>query len=352
VRLDDRGNEILSWARRSLGDDTIGENVLNAMESSERNSGPGDGTVNAAFVSRLSMALDRRAPVRYRKVSAHIDGCGPMLAVHFGDTEAVRSLAELLMEDMPGFRYRTMDSADAVKPSLTRLIARQIKVLKNPAIGFGIERTLYELNPFQYCRSPLVIDQKPMQVGDLLPALERVAARSHQGPPFDRHIAAFIAAHLSVELQPFLLMASDTKDAERAALGMLAVLATLQAQTAPRSYPGVARWLGKYLAPAVSSFRHKMWREKVENELPGLIDRGDITALYLYLANGDARQRDRKGYAEAVAEYARLSAEISFLKSFGFNDPKRTREYGHQIASGLAGIVSFIAFAFSFLMAW
>ncbi len=53
-----------------------------------------------------------------------------------------------------------------------------------------------------------------------------------------------------------------------------------------------------------------------------------------------------------MAEYAKLSAEISFLKSFGFNDPKRAQEYGHQIASGLAGIVSFIAFAFSLVIAW
>lgn len=352
VRLEERGNEILSWARRSLGDDAVGENVLSAMENSERNSELGDGTLNPAFVARLAMALDRRAPVRYRKIGTHIDGCGAMLAVHFSDVEASRSISEILMEDLPGFRYRTMEAPDAVKPSLTRLVAHQMKVLKNPVIGFGIERTLYELNPLQYCRIPLVIDQKPMQLDDLLPALERVAGRGHQGPPFDRHIAAFIAAHLRGELQPHLVMASDTKDPERAALGMLAILATLHSHTSARAYPGVARWLSKYLTPAVSSFRHKMWREKVANELPGLIDRGDITALYHYLANGDARQRDRKGYAEAVAEYAKLSAEISFLKSFGFNDPKRVQEYGHQIASGLAGIVSFITFAFSLVIAW
>ena len=48
------------------------------------------------------------------------------------------------------------------------------------------------LNPFQYCRSPLVAAQKVMQVEDLLPALEKVSGRSHNGPPLDRHIAAFI----------------------------------------------------------------------------------------------------------------------------------------------------------------
>jgi hypothetical protein len=100
----------------------------------------------------------------------------------------------------------------------------------------------------------------------------------------------------------------------------------------------------------VESFRHKMWREKVESELPNLVGRGDITSLYIYLANGEIRQRDRNGYTAAVAEFAKLTAEKSFLNSYGLNDPTRVQEYGHQLAAGLAGLVSFIAMAFSFFL--
>lgn len=350
IRLEDKGHEILNWARRSIGDDVLGDAVLNAMESSDRSAS--DGVANPAFVARLALALDQKAPVRYRQISAHIDGFGSLLAVHYGDVEALRAITEAILEDLPGFRYRTANDDDQVQPRIMRTISGISRVLKNPTIGFGAERCLYELNLYQYCRSPLILEQKVMELNDLLPALEKVSGRSHDGPPFDRHIAAFIATHLKVELQSMLTMAGDQRDPERAALGMLGAFATLQAQAGRQAYPGLARWLGDYLGPAVESFHHRMWREKVQNELPALIERGDITALYIYLANGEARQRDRKGYAEAIAQYAKLTAEISFLKSYGFNDPARTREYGYQISAGLTGLISFAAVIFSFFLMW
>lgn len=352
IRLNERGHEILSWARRSLGDDGMGDAVVSAMEYSERDSDGASGAINPAFASRLAMALDSRAPMSFRGIGAHVDGIASLLAVGFPDVEMTRSVTEAIMEDLPNFRHRTMADADRVKPSLVRGLTHATRVLRNPVIGFGVERCLYDLNPMQYCRSPLIVDQKVMQVADLLPALEKISSRNHQGPPLDRHIAAFIAAHIRVELQPLLLMAGDQKDPERAALGLLGLLATLHAQTGGRSFPGVARWIGKYLAPAIDSFHHQMWREKVRNEMPGLIERGDIAALYLYLANGETRQRDRKGYAEAIAEYTRLSTEISFLKSMGFNDPRRVQEYGHQIAAGLTSLLSIVAIAISFVLIW
>ncbi|MFT5538775.1 MAG: hypothetical protein ACI82H_000288, partial [Alphaproteobacteria bacterium] len=349
VQFKDKGHEILTWARRGICDDTVGDAVLNAMENSERTSG-GNGSVNPAFIARLAMALDRKAPVRYRHIAAHPDGFGVLLATKFIETDSVRDITEAILEDLPGFCLRTHrdDDSGISNNKVASKFGRLMRVIKNTHIGFGIERCLYEMNPYQYCRSPLVVKQKVMQIGDLLPALERVSSESHKGPPFDRHIAAFIAAHLKVELQSMLALASDPRDSERAALGMLGVLATLQAQVDRKPYPGVARWLAKYLRPTVESFRHKMWREKVESELPNLIGRGDITSLYIYLANGEIRQHDRNGYAEAIAEYARLAAEKSFLNSFGLNDPNRVQEYGHQLAAGLAGLVSLVAMAFSF----
>lgn len=354
VKLEEKGHEILTWARRSLGDDNLGDIVLSAMEQSDRDNVAVDGMINPAFAARLSLALDRRCQIRYSGISTNMDGIGPMLAVHYKDVETLRSLADILLEELPAFRQRTLDEdSDLERPVLTRYLGQLTRHLKNPQVGFGIERVLYELNPLQYCQSPLVIDQKIMQIEDLLPALEKVSGRSHKGPPFDRHIAAFIASHLRIELQSMLALASDEKDPERAILGMLGVMGALQAQAGGGvAYPGVSRWIGKYLRPAVESFHHRMWREKVENELPSMVERGDIAALYTYLANGEVRLRDRNGFAQAVAEFDRMTAEISYLRSFGFNDPKRTEEYGRQISAGFTGLLSFAAIIFSILLAW
>lgn len=326
----------------------IGDSVLNAMEASDRN--PGEGVAKPAFVARVATALDRRAPVRYRHISAHLDGFGPLLAMNYGDSETLVAIPESIVEDFPGFRARSANDDQLARPTTVRVFARLAKYLKIPIIDFGPERCLYELNAVQYYRSSLVSSQKVMQVRDLLPALEKVSRQKHKGPPFDRHIAAFIAAHLNVELKSMLEMVGDQRDPERAALGILGVLAPLQGQTRAEACPGVGRWLSDYLQPVVESFHHQMWREKVRNELPALIDRGDIAAIYIYLANGEARQRDSQGYAEAVAEYAKITAEISFLKSYGFNDPARTQTYGHQISAGLTGLIAIVATIFSFML--
>lgn len=343
VRLEDKGHEILSWARRSLGDDGIADMVLVAMEKSDRENEVRGGSINPAYAARLAMALDRRGPIRYGGMSAHEDGVGPLIAVHYENTEALRTVAEMIIEDLPAFRQRTLgEDSDREKPALVRYFGQLSRYLKNPQAGFGVERVLYGLNPYQYCRSPLVIDQKVMQIEDLMPALEKVSGRGHSGPPFDRHIAAFVAAHLRADMNSILVMASNQKNPEHAALGMLDVMAILQAYAGGGAgHPGVSRWMGKHLRPAVESFHHRMWREKVENELPALLERGDLPAVYAYLASGEVRQRDSRGFAEAVASFDKMTAEISCLKSFGFNDPKRTEEYGRQISAGLTGLRHF-----------
>jgi serine/threonine protein kinase len=354
VKLEDKGHEILTWTRRSLGDDNLGDMVLGVMEQSDRDDSTADGMINLAFAARMSMALDYRGAIRYGGVSAHMDGIGPMLAVHYKDGEVLRSLAEMMLEDLPAFRQRTPgEDSDLEKPVLNRYLRQMARHLKNPRIGFGIERVLYSLNPLQYCRSPLVIDQKIMRVEDLLPALEKISGRSHQGPPIDRHIAAFVASHLRIELESMLAMASDEKNPENVMLGILGVMGALQGQAGGgAAYPGVARWVGRYLKSVVESFHHRMWREKVANEIPALVKRGDLAALYSYLANGEIRSRDRNGFAQAVAEFDRMTAEISYLKSFGLNDPKRTEEYGRQISAGFTGLLAFAAVISSCFFVW
>lgn len=351
VRFDEQGHEILNWARRGLCDDAVAESVLRAMETSERNADPGS-TAHAAFIARLAMALDPAAPIRYRHIAVHYDAIGDLLSNSVNAPATMQAVTELLIHDLHGFRLRMMGEADGVRPSVRRALDREVRALKNPGIGYGLEHCIYGLGPSQYCLSPLVRKAKVMSIEALLPALERESARHHGGPPFDRDIAAFAATRLKVELGSHLAAAGDPRDPERAALGMLGVLATIQAQTGGKGYPGIARWIGKYLAPAIDGFHHATYREKVRAELPNLIERGDIAAIYMYLANGELRIKDRNAYAEAVAEYARIATEISVLKSMGYSDPRRVREYGHQIAAGLAGILSLVAFAFSCALLW
>lgn len=347
----DLGHDLLKWARHSLPDDHAAETLFSAMELSRRPGGAGDGVLNPALGARLCQALDRQAPIRFKGIGFHGEGLGAMLAAHWEDESLRNILHEALIEDLPAFQLRAgVDGAGTIRTRI-QAMTRLAKVAADQGLGNGIERVLYESNPLQPCLSPLIRDKGVIHIQHLLPALNAQAPRGegHGSRPIDRHIAAFAAARSKAPLAPFLQMVGDDASPERSTLGLIGTLAAVEAASrsggAPTAYPALCRWLIPDPDLIIGSYRHRIWREKVANELPALIREGDLGLLYAYLADGDARRRDNDGFAKAVEEHAALVREIANLRSFGISDPERTRTYGHQLAAGISGLLAFAAIA-------
>lgn len=339
VGLSDGGHEFLTWARQSLGDDALAERVLTAMELSKRALGGGQGKAHPAFVARLCMALDDRAPIRYKRISCHPDGLGPLLATYFSNDGFRGDIKDLFLEDLPGCQIRMSQGKGALSGKTGRRFTRLVAMVKDSGTGFGIERCLYELNPAQHCLSPLIADQRVMGLGDVLPALEKAAAVAHASAPMDRHLAAFIAARADANTDDFLHALNRTEAGDQAVTGLLALLAVADTGGGERPYTKLARWLEPHLAPAVVCFHHRKWREAAEAELPSVVASGNIAALYRFIANGEARRQDRDGYAEARARSAKIDRQIRYLNSALAKDPKKAEEYGHGLAVGLSVVV-------------
>ena len=340
--LKDGGHEILNWARQSLGDDQIADRVLTAMELTKRDLSGDDGEV---AVARLCMALDNQAPLRYKHVSAHIDGMGAILAVRYSDQNFLQDVCEVFTHELPGCNIRMVHGTQGNGPAMARALSRFGYFVKDGGYGGGIERCLYELNPSQYCRSPLISQTKVMQIGDMLPALEMAAGRSPKGPPIDRHIAAFIAAHVEHNVDSFLKGLNDKDSGDEVAMGMLGLLATVAIQTGAGPRPNLARWIGAHVSPVVDSYHHRVWRAKAQAGLPGVIESGDIGSIYKFLTNGEARQQDRDGYAAAMSRCQRIDKEIAFLKSPEALDPNKATAYGQGLAVLLSAVVGLAAIA-------
>jgi len=345
VALKDGGHDILAWARQSLGDDAIANRVLTALELSKRDRNDGEGVANPALVARMCMALDNQAPLRYKRVSAHVDGLGTILAARYSDQNFLRDASEVFRDQLPGAHVRMVHGTKGNGPAMARALSRFGYFIQDGGLGAGIERCLYELNPSQYCHSPLIADQKVMQIADLLPALERAARLAHKGPPMDRHIAAFIAAHAESNIDNFLKGLNKNNSSDEVALGMLGLLATVGVQTKAGHCPKLAHWIAAHLSPAVDCYHNRVWRAQAKAELPGVIESGDIVAIYAFLDNGEARQRDREGYAAAVSRCQKIDGLIAFLGSPAAKDPKKEMEYGHGLAVMLSAVVGLGAIA-------
>jgi hypothetical protein len=217
--------------------------------------------------------------------------------------------------------------------------------LRDPRPGFGYERCLYEMNPGQHCLSPLVERESVIDIADLLPALEKIAKGMTEGVPFDRHLAAFIAARAQGDLSQALAMIGNRGQTMEAAMGLLSLYAALQWRHGPESLPELTRWIMGGAEPLLGNYHHRSARKRAEAELPRVLKSGSIVGLYNFLLNGDLRKQDEAGFAEAAVCYSKAETEIAFLESGGATNPRRARELGYRIAAIFTAAVGIAAIA-------
>lgn len=350
--LVDKKEELTNWLARSIQEPAYMSAVARAFDwrwAMARRTFPGG--MEMGLNSRLCLALDRRAPIRYKSVAAFLDGLGTAFAAALGEPERIRDFSEMMIQQLPEFALELTAADDAENESVVQTLRRAAKAFGDNRPGQGVERVLYELNPQYPCQSPIIVGERVSDIADLLPALERVATNAPEGLPVDRHIAAFVAARfLFVPEEIFTLLASPAGTTSHI-FGVVGLIASIQAKLGPRSLPRLAHWLMPALRPVIDSFHRRATRERLENTLPTVLDSGDFTRLQDFIVGGDLRRRDRDEFQAAVREYARLESEVRFLDSGGASSPEHSRAYGHMVAAWLSTALGLIATAFAVTMA-
>lgn len=339
--MTDRKTELITWIERSLGDGVRRDAVERAYEQVSGGGLVGAGVGPAIFNARLAMALDPMAPLRYKGFAATMEGMGPALAFGFGDAGKVQEFAEIVRAGLPIFWLDLQRYGDRDLVRTAGTFRRLSSYLKDPRAGSGIERCLYELNPGQHCLSPLIEREHVVTISQFLPALERNAPR--EGVPFDRHIAAFVAARLGQDISGPLTLAASRENSTESTVGLLAFFATLQWQLGPANLPNLTKWIASTIQPIVASYKHKSARKRIETDLPNLIKGGSLVGLYNFLLNSDLRRQDESGFAIAVQQYTNTEFEIAFLESGGASDPTRAQRYGHQLAAACCAALGALA---------
>ena len=84
---------------------------------------------------------------------------------------------------------------------------------------------------------------------------------------------------------------------DRAVIGMLSVLAIVQWRLGPEALYGLSGWVGGLMGPVINSYQNRNKRKDLEKEIPKLVRKGNLAALYNYLDNPEERQGDAEGFA-------------------------------------------------------
>lgn len=296
---------------------------------------------NNELVARTICLLDTEGPVRYNQISSYVDGLGAVMAEAFRnrDQKCIQSCIEIL--DYNFFNYIN-DLQDGAKTkrygNLLWRMQNCSRYLRMQAMGFGIERILYELNPTLACQSPLLANENVLTREELLYALDRIGIRKTKGFEYlDRHIAAFIAMRMDMtkeikipELKRIPALAQNPQ------LIVIYMLAQAQRKAGKPKLKGLSSWAALRIVPLIDNFHSRTIRRKLRSGLKTAAKSGELDKIFDLLMDMQTVQEDLQGFQKAVHLFTKNGKRIIKLEN-----RKRLKNRADQFGLVLAMIVSY-----------
>lgn len=334
-----------NWMKRSFNDDKVGD-VMNRLMGAAASSGPA-AAIKDRYLSRLIIWMNAQSPICYRDIRVNITGMATMLASVLDNQPLLNQFVEMLRGRLVQVWMNEQVALNSDQLQVRRIMEEVEKHIEKPAIGQGVERALYELDPLVPCRSPMIADFYVTNMRDLLPAIDAALPGLGEGTiPMDRHIAAFIGAHLRRSIDRELGAIAQAQEEADRRIAILRLLAMVQQAYPNRKLPRLADAVVAMLAPALNSFHHATVREDAGRRMQKLGKECDFAALaLLFDPNGSFRRSDSLGFTAAKRAYLGLKQEERWLEKGGLTHPDRTRLIGQRAAAITSAFVASAAIA-------
>lgn len=338
-------NDFDNWLKRSFNDDKVGD-VLTRLQNSAAASGP-TAAIKDRYVARLMIWMNAQSPICYRDIRVNLTGMATMLAHVLDNQSLLNQFAELLRGRLPQVWMNEQISLNSDQLQIRRIMEEVEKHIEKPGMGYGLERALYEMDPLIPCRSPMIGDFYVMGMSDLLPAIDAaLPGLGDTAIPIDRHIAAFIGAHLRRSIERELAAISQPGQEADRRVAILRLLAMVQQAYPNRKLPRLANAVITMLTPVLNSFHHATTRADAERRMHKLGKECDLSGLaLLFDPNGPYRRSDSLGFTAAKRAYAALKREEQWLEQGGLTNSARTRLIGQRAAAIASAFVASAAVA-------
>ncbi|GLQ06359.1 hypothetical protein GCM10007924_15800 [Sneathiella chinensis] len=346
-----------SWVRNSLNDK---EAAVRIGEILTRSTGLTRGMRRNEIqaISRAAAILDHQGALWYRDITFSRGGMGSLLAYGFRKGGALKNtLAELLesglLPDVVFTDQNRMTKEKKKEDSWMKIGAAADcfeYMEKWKHLGFGLERCLYELNPTLSCLSPSLDGAYVRDVGQLLEILETKALQMDgKINPFDRHIAAFVAARTRSVSKHFSRLAALPQGSIDYTISLLNLFARLQNLLKPGPLPGLSLWFGQAIEPLIQKIHSEMRRELVRAKYERVKDSGNLEKILIELDLKNHIIRDASEYDQAIKAFIAVDNGIEALEKGSDYRKLAAQKYGHWIASVLSISVLFASMGLSYM---
>ncbi len=345
------GHDLTQWLTRSLQDKPTEERIDKAI--TEAQSAGTTGFYPERLACYIALALSPSMPLMYRGVKFMPSAFGALMADAAQQKRDLNPFVEIINNQMALYWIGVQESGSADSNEVAMKFDTCRAFLRQPIVGYGIERCLYFLSPECQCMSEKLKDHYVRTAEDLLNAYETMAAKGVNPQDFfDRHIIAFLSVRDRQVIDPYIPdLNSDEK--HRQILATVRVLAAIQKRSQMPAVPAVTKWLVDRFEPMVERFHDRDARTRLRAQLEKLGSKGDISKLSGLFDNPQIFQDDFNAFRNAMKAFAGLRAEHSSLSNKLDNDKAFGAGTGRQFAAivsgGLAsiGMVIYMVLKFS-----
>lgn len=335
-----RSEKFLTWLAHGFEDKSMYDAVQKSFEQAAV-SFPVRERQNEFLLAHICLLFNPAVPLCLKDFVFMPDAWGMLLAIFFLQNKDTKPLTRIMFSGILADGYLLKNDFIA-----SQKIKTWQMTLKRLAVGYGIERLLYELNPGFPCQSPLIRKEYVTEMSGLLEALEAVSNNVDvKDNPLDRHVAAFITVNCPDKFNDQLSDINSSRD-NLAAQGLLSLFSALQKRFGPDKLFGLCAWIGRHILPMLQNYHNLEKREQLEKDLPKYIHKGSLIEMYRFLDNRDERLADAQSFEQARRDYYQISQEIESLSG---DREKRTEEAlkaGYELATIFSFSISFLMIIF------
>ncbi|PJB71098.1 MAG: hypothetical protein CO093_06050 [Alphaproteobacteria bacterium CG_4_9_14_3_um_filter_47_13] len=335
------------WVIRSLEDTRCKERLDLAIEQAQQG-GRGSGYWEQ-LISRVSVALDPEAPIRFKNLCLHPEGIPYALAEAYILKRDIMPYVEIINHQLVMFWLTMQQDVKVDVGNLNSKFDSCRAFLRQTTIGYGIERCLYFLCPESPCVSDRLAGYYVRSPEEMMLAFEGISESTDKPKLFlDRNIAAFLSIKDRRNIDPFF-PELNAPEIYTKILGNIKVLATIQKRSRLEPFPGIASWIAEILEPVYERYHDRELRVDIRKRIEKLKKTGDLTKIMTVLDDSEERRRDFYGFRAAMEEYRDLGIENTELVHRLGKPEIYSKETGQEVAavvSGFLAAIVILVFAF------
>lgn len=324
--------KLTDWIKNSLENEEMALSLDHAIKSSA------DNTPNHELsVAKMCIFLAPHFPIIFGNAALFPNALSKSIYYAQIHHEDLNDYSRLCCSDLIHLWYMNQD--DMRTPANIGEIKNYVN---NPAVGFGLDRVMYEFDEDIPCTSKLVENDYICTTTRILKVLDNTYNNS-QNKPYDNNLIAYLRCKMGKKIDGIIIDINSKIPALEAS-AILRLYTTMQNKFGPQQLPKLTQWISVFSMPLIKSYHNQKYQKFLEKELIKVNKSGKLYEILDLLENEEARKKDNSEYNIARKTVKKLLSEKNMIIGHDSKWEEAAKELAVRSACFIAVIVMIISF--------